>query len=258
MIENLISKENKKIKQIKALDTKKNREKLGCFLVEGKRMVSEAVEYVPDRISYIVISETFHLENNNWVKGIDEMGISVYTIKDNVFRSVSNTVNPQGIAAVIKIKDVEKPKSEYMKRVLILDGVSEPGNVGTIIRTAEAAGIDAIYLMKGCADVLNPKVVRSTMGSLFRVPIIQGCSIEDLKELKNNGFEIIVSSLDDSVNINEYNTTKKPAIVIGSEASGVHADVLAISDVKVHIPMQGRVESLNAAVAAGILMYRIG
>lgn len=258
MIENIVSKENKKIKQINGLQLKKNRDKLGCYLVEGKRMVTEAIDYIFDRISYIVISETFYLENNNWVKSIDETGVSVYTIKDNLFKAVSNTVTPQGILAVIKAGDTKKLDPKMLNKVLILDGVSEPGNVGTIIRTAEAAGIDAIYLMKGCADVYNPKVVRSTMGSIFRMNFLQVSTISDIEELKNNNFEIIVSSLDDSVNINEYNNTKKPAMVIGSESSGVCVDILNISDVRVHIPMHGKVESLNAAVAAGILMYKIG
>lgn len=256
-LEIIVSKDNKKLKLLKSLSLKKNRDKTGLFSVEGKRMTNEALKYAGDKIEFVYAGEIFANENKNLLKAIDENGISVYTVKDNLLKQVSDTVTPQGIGAVLKMPDIPEV-SEADKFVLVLDGVSEPGNLGTIIRTAEAAGIDRVYMMKGCADIFNPKVVRSTMGSIFRVPFICGCTALDIKNIKNKGFEIISSSLGESMDINEYNKNhKKRALVIGSEAFGVSDEILAISDKRVHIPMCGKVESLNAAVAAGILMYMI-
>lgn len=263
MTEIIESANNKKLKLLKSLAAKKSRDKTGLFVVEGKRMAGEAVEYALSSIEFAAVSRSFAEENKILVKSIDELGISVYTIKDNLFNQVSNTVTPQGISIVMKggsNAKVNDNMSEF-NRVLVLDGVSEPGNLGTIIRTAEAAGIERVYMMKGCADIYNPKVVRSTMGSIFRVRFVRDCDIQAVRELKENGFEIAASSLGESIDVYKYaeslNKNTKRAIVIGSEAFGVSVEVLSLADVCVHIPMQGKVESLNAAVAAGILMYML-
>lgn len=261
MTEIIESANNKKLKLLKSLAAKKNRDKTGLYTVEGKRMTQEAIEYAGDSIEFVAVSLSFARENKNLVKSIDESGVSVYTIKDNLFNQVSNTVTPQGISAVMKIRADAGAESDVpdCSRILILDGVSEPGNLGTIIRTAEAAGIGMVYLMRGCADIYNPKVVRSTMGSVFRVPFVRDCGIEVIKRLKESGFVIAASSLGESVDVYEYANsaakTNKRAVVIGSEAFGVSDEVLSLANARVHIPMQGKVESLNAAVAAGILMY---
>ena len=144
--------------------------------------------------------------------------------------------------------------------LLFLEGLQDPGNLGTIIRTAEAAGIDAVYMLRGCADIYNPKAVRSTMGSIFRVKFACGCGLEIIGGLKERGFEIAATELSGSVDLFEYargSRDKKIAAVIGSEARGVSKEALALSDVRVRIPMDGKVESLNAAVAAGVLMYAL-
>lgn len=249
---------NQKFKLYKSLVTKKSRDKNSLYLVEGKRMTYEAVEYDKENISSIILSRTYFDELQNDAKNFfDDKDISICVFKDSLFTQIANTVTPQGIAAVMKIGDkdrIEKIK-EPKKKVLVLDGVSEPGNLGTIIRTAEAAGIETVYLTKGCVDLYNPKVVRATMGSLFRVPVITGCDIDDIKGLKDKGFKVVASYLGNSENVYDLKKAEKTAIVIGSEAFGVSKDMLEISDAFVHIPMNGKVESLNAAVAAGILMY---
>lgn len=256
MIETITSADNKKLKLMSLAAVKKGREKHGVFLVEGRRITEEAVEYAADRIKYIFVSNTFAVNNNSFVCGLDAAGFSVYTVSDKLFRAVSDTTTPQGIAALIEIP-VSKPESaDKLERVLILDGVSEPGNMGTIIRTAEAAGIDAIYLMKGCADIYNPKVVRSTMGSIFRMRFVNAC-FDDAAELKKHGFEVVASALDDSVDLYEHPYSNRCAVIIGNEAHGVSDELSGLSDIKIRIPMQGRIESLNAAVAAGILMYTV-
>ena len=261
MTEFIESPNNKKFKLFKSLSLKKNRDKSGLYTAEGKRVVSEAVEYARDSIEFIVVSSLFVKENKILIKSIDDMGIQVYTVKDNLFNQASNTVTPQGIASVMRMHKADSNNISGIKRALILDGVSEPGNLGTIIRTAEAAGIDMVYMIKGCVDIYNPKVVRSTMGSLFRVPFVCDCNTEVVLRLKENGFKIAASSLGESIDVYEFADTleenSKRAVVIGSEAFGVSQEVLNLADVRVHIPMQGQVESLNAAVAAGILMYML-
>ena len=155
MIESITAKENKKLKLISSLSAKKGRIKNNAYLVEGKRMVLEAFEYVRDAIMFIIISENFSSENKDLVTSLDESAISVYTVSDKLFKESVDTMNPQGIAAAVSIKNLSVKKSELndINKILILDGISEPGNLGTIIRTAEAAGIELIYLLKGCADI---------------------------------------------------------------------------------------------------------
>lgn len=257
-MEHIESKDNKKVKLLRSLSIKKNRDKTGLFIVEGKRMTDEALEYAASLTEFVFVSGTYAEANS--FGAIENMKIPICVLSDSLFRQISDTVNPQGIGAVLRqpeTPDISTNGSH--SRILVLDGVSEPGNLGTIVRTAEAAGIEAICMLKGCADVYNPKVVRATMGSIFRVPIISGCGYESVAALKEKGFSVIASALSGSVSVYEYaqmnKENTKRAIVIGSEAFGVSDEILKLADTRVRIPMQGRVESLNAAVAAGILMY---
>ena len=260
MADIISSGDNKKLKLLSAAATPKGRKKHGLFLVEGRRMVEEAVRFATEKIRYIFVSESFGSGNPDFMKKLDGGGFLVYTVTDKLFSSAASTTTPQGVAALLEIGGDKNPKADGLLNVLILDGVSEPGNVGAIIRTAEAAGVDAVYLMKGCADIYNPKAVRSTMGSIFRMNFKTGCEIGDIEELGRSGFKIAATALDGSVDLFEYAREKegvKMAAVIGSEARGVSDEVLSLSDVRVRIPMKGKVESLNAAVAAGVLMYAL-
>lgn len=259
MIEAITSRENKKIKQMLAAATVKGRKKYGVYAVEGRRMVEEAVENVPKDIKWILVSESF-AQKDFLAERLDKSGFLVCCVPDGLFRSVSDTINPQGISALMAVKDFATPIPGDMRRIVVLDGVSEPGNLGAIIRTAEAAGVDALYLMSGCADIYNPKTVRSTMGSLFRADILRCCGVKDIENLKDFGFEIASTELAGSMDLFEYaknSKGKKIAAIIGSEAGGVSKELLNLSDIRLRIPMCGKVESLNAAVAAGILMYAL-
>lgn len=259
MIYPITSKDNKKLKLLSAIATPKGRKKHGLFPVEGRRMVEEAAEFARDKIRCVFASEAF-AAGDPLPESLSKRGFDVYVVSDKLFRAAANTVTPQGIAAAVEVFPDETAPTNGMSNVLALDGVSEPGNVGAIIRTAEAAGADAVYLMKGCADIYNPKSVRSTMGSIFRVKFRTGCGVLELKKLKDDGFTVAASALDGSVDLFEYakeRSCRKTAVVIGSEARGVSPEVLGLSDVNVRIPMKGGVESLNAAVAAGILMYAL-
>lgn len=256
MINRITSRDNKLLKTVRSLHRKKGREQTGLYFAEGVRLVREALLFISDRVEFLLVSESYFSKNSEITDDMNSKGIEIYVIPDNLFYDICETQTPQGIAAVIRMNDIEKSDFSALKYVLILDGVSEPGNMGTIIRTAEAAGIDLIILMEGCADIYNPKVVRSAMGSLFRMSFLKG-DINTIKEIKESGFFIAATALENSEPIENIDVDGKRAIVIGNEARGVSREVLAAADRAVRIDMQGQVESLNAAVAAGISMYML-
>ncbi len=250
----ITSRDNKLLKQVRSLQSKKGRQTTGLYFVEGRRMVEEALENAREMVEAILVSDVFAERNQTFLHKLDENGKNLYTAKERLFHEICDTETPQGIGAVLRM-----PKDGFSldnkNFLLALDGVSEPGNLGTIVRTAEAAGVDGILLFKGCADLYNPKVVRATMGALFRMPIQVGVEPAFLKECKEKDFFITATALRDSIPLAEREKRKKQVLIIGSEATGVSEEVLALSDQRVRIPMAGKVESLNAAVAAGIAMY---
>ncbi len=251
MINRITSRDNKLLKTARSLHKKKGREQTGLYFAEGVRLVSEALLFIKDKIEFILLSESYFAKNSEIADDTE-----VYVIPDKLFDDICETQTPQGIAAVIHMENMEKLNFSDTEYLLILDGVSEPGNMGTIIRTAEAAGIDAVILMDGCADIYNSKVVRSAMGSLFRMKFLKG-DLDIISNLKQDGFFIVATALENSEPIERVELQKKRAIVIGNEARGVSRDMLHIADRTVRIDMQGEVESLNAAVAAGIAMYML-
>ena len=184
-MENIIieSNQNKIIKEVNALKAKKERDKTGLFILEGKRLVEE----IPNswEIKYLLKAESYS-EDINFE--------SVYTVKDSLFEKISETVNPQGILAVCHIKEFDVTNVDYGNSpfFVVLENVTDPGNMGTLIRTADAAGADGIFLSKGCVDIYNPKVIRATMGSIFHLPIYRNLNLMDLMEdFKNNNVKII-------------------------------------------------------------------
>ncbi len=253
----LTSRENKFLKLVRSLKSKKGRTLSGLYFAEGKRMVEEATIYAKEEIQGVLVSDTFVQKNPDTMQEMETAGFFVYQTADKLFAECCDTETPQGIGVVLKTGNQEI-SPEGSRFLLALDGVSEPGNLGTIVRTAEAAGVDGILLLKGCADLYNPKVVRSTMGSIFRVPCMTGLTPEYLELCKKNGFFVTATALSQSVSLKEARRQEKQILVIGSEADGVSPEVLQLADQCVRIPMAGKVESLNAAVAAGIAMYAIG
>lgn len=255
-MQELLSRENRFLKLVRSLQSKKGRVTSGLYFAEGRRIAEEALTYAREQIEAVLASDAFYEKNRDDVKKIDSSGIQVYTVPEKLFFECCDTETPQGIGVVLKTEQREIDR-ENARFLLVLDGVSEPGNLGTIVRTAEAAGVDGILLMKGCADLYNPKVIRSTMGSVFRIPCVSGITLPELAEWKKSGFVVTSTALSRSVPLSEAKQSEKQMLVIGSEANGVSEEVLAISDQCVRIPMSGKVESLNAAVAAGIAMYAL-
>ncbi len=257
MIENISSKDNKTLKLIRQLKKKNGRADNRKFIAEGIKMVREALVYVPKDLCCVVASDELFAKEPELIKSCDAACGRVYLVPECVFDELSDTDTPQGVLAVINWKDKQFNAGDSERRIVVLDGISEPGNMGTIIRTAEAIGYDAIYLMKGCTDIYAPKTVRSTMGSIFRMNFKSGCTASDIDELKELGFTVIATTPSGVVALEEYKAPEKCAIIIGNEAHGVSQEIMEKSDVGVRITMDGMAESLNAAVAAGIVMHWI-
>ena len=244
-METLTSLKNPKVLAWRSLKDKKGREEQQAFLVEGVRMVREA------------LSSSFTVKALLLREGFDPgfpvpAGIPVFLLPVHVFQSVCDTKTPQGVAVVLELCT----HGVFGNRLLALDGVQDPGNVGTIIRTADAAGFDGVLLSPDCADLFSPKVLRSTMGSVFRLGFSFPSSLPDeLKKLKTNGFSILSSQLDGEPFYDRKEVAPSFVLIIGNEGNGISEAVKAVATHRLCLPMRGGAESLNAAVAAGIMMY---
>ena len=240
---------------IKKLKDKKYRDEAGLYIIEGVKMIEEAI-VANAKIDKIVVCEECLKTGDIEQKLLYEIAkYDCIYVNAKVFNFLTDVVAPQGILAVLE-KPSKTEKIQYDQDIILaLDGIQDPGNLGTILRTADSVNLKQIIVTKTTADSYNPKVVRSTMGAILRVKVIETDDlVATLKEIKKNKFKVVVTSLDtnDSVYDIEYN---KKVIVIGNEANGVSKEVQAIADNRVKIPMLGKTESLNASVATGIMLY---
>lgn len=254
------SSQNNTIKEVKALHLKKNRELQGLYFVEGIRFVNEAIDN-DQEIQKILCSDKLEsIHGGKELMGrVETVCNECILVPDKLFCEVSDTQTPQGVLAVVKKKtwDYRQVLSDG-KSIVILDSLQDPGNVGTIIRTADAADMSTVLMTKGCVDLYSPKVLRSTMGSVFHLPVFEGLNIlEVIADLKEYGYRIIASHLNGENNYYEEELSGKVAIVIGNEANGISDETAATADRLVKIPMPGKAESLNASVAASIMIYEI-
>ncbi len=246
------SSSNSIYKHVKKLQTKSGRNKSSQYLAEGQRSVSDALRHGAD-IEYIIICEDAKLS-------LDPSGLKVYEMSRRLFDSLKLTVNSQGIIAVINYELPDASQLDFSKArtVVYLDCVTDPGNMGTIIRSCDALGADAILLSKGCVDIFNPKVVRSTMASLFNVPIFEETSPEEtFGALRAHGFDIIGTFPTDATACHELDYSGKTVIVMGNEANGISGEIAAMCTKRAAIPMTGRAESLNVATALTVMLYEI-
>ena len=251
----ITSKDNDLVKDIKKLKEKKYRDLLNKYIIEGVKLIEEAIKEKVD-IEHVVICEDCMEEGIFDKKLMYEIAkLDCVYVNSKVFSGLTDVVNPQGILAVVK-KSNKEPKINYDEDIIIvLDGIQDPGNLGTILRTVDSANLKQIIVSSETADAFNSKVVRSTMGAIFRVNVIKSQDlVKDLANMKAHGFEVVVTSLNTNNVIYDIDYTKK-VIVIGNEANGVSKEVQEIADNKVKIPMIGKTESLNASVATGIMIY---
>ncbi|ELC8464403.1 TrmH family RNA methyltransferase [Clostridium perfringens] len=244
------SKNNNLFKEIKKLKEKKHRIKSNKYLIEGLRFVEEAIKSKVS-IDSIIFTESFNEKNPDLFLKINE-NIKLIQMNEALLKQLCSTENPQGIVGVINMQNKELKSGEL---VVLVDKVQDPGNMGTIIRTAHAAGAAGIVMTKGTVDIYNDKTLRSTMGSIFYIPIVEDDSLDFVKSLKKEGYKLVVSSLQGKNNFFEENLQGKVMIAVGNEGNGVSEEVYDIADIKVKIPMPGEAESLNVAVATSIMIY---
>ena len=246
---------NPQVKAAAELKLKKYRQQRGLFLAEGLRTVEEAVAAKQaESIFYTAI------EDDRTRAALEEAAaqqVKLTCVSDAVLKKIADTETPQGIIAVCKMQPVALDDLLASgKMLLVLDRVGDPGNVGTMLRTADAAGIGGVVLLKGSVDAYAPKTVRSSMGSLFHVPVLSGVGETAFIESAHNaGYELLVTCLDGADNLYKADLHGRLAFVMGNEANGVSAGLLEAADKRVFIPMAGRAESLNVAMAAGIVMF---
>lgn len=253
MIRQIQSSQNDKYKHFKALKQKKERSLTGQYTVEGVKSVKDAIEARAD-IFAILVSEEFNSQNEFELP----QNTDIYVISDKLFPALSTTESPSGIIAVINIKQKQNVILNINKPYVYCDNIRDPGNLGTIIRTADAAGFGGIMLSPECVDIYNPKTVRSSMGSFFHIPIFEDVKYSQIQEFKSSGFSVVCSLLDNDTIDYTLSDMKKPLIlVIGNEANGISEEMKLLADEKVKIPIDGKAESLNAGVAAAILMYEV-
>ena len=251
----ITSKDNDLIKNIKKLKEKKYRDLENKFIVEGIKMVQEAIKENA-KINKIVVCEDCINDGTLKKELLYEIAKQdcIY-VTEKVFQTITDVETPQGILAVIE-KENSEDKILYDEDVIVvLDGIQDPGNLGTILRTLDSVNLKQIILSEKTVDAYSPKVVRSTMGAIYRVNIIKSKDIlETLKNIKKHKYEIVATSLQTDKTIYDIDYKNK-VIVIGNEANGVSKEVLELSNQKVKIPMLGQTESLNAAVATGVILY---
>ncbi len=249
------SKQNSLVKKISSLYKKKYRDKENLFVVEGLRSVSLVCENKIEDIEYVLITEeyvekfTYTLDHNK-----------LYVCSDEVFKSIADATNAQGILAVCRkpVKDLNHLLKKEKVFLLVCENLQDPGNAGTLIRTVDSVGADGIVFTQGSVDVYNPKVVRSTVGSILNVDIYENVDVSVLvKNLKQNKITCYGTSLDTKMYHDELIYNENLAIFLGNEANGLLQSTQDMLDIKVKIPMCGKAESLNVGVAGSVVCYEI-
>lgn len=246
-MDHIQSTKNPRVKEWKKLHTKKYRDQTGLYLIEGFHLVEEAMKVG-------TIEEVMLLEQLDQPSFLNDVPIT--TISSDVSRFISDTETPQGIFAVCR-KMEKRIDLSSQRRFLLLDAVQDPGNIGTLVRTAEAAGIDAVIFGTGTADLYNPKVIRSAQGSHFHIDTY----VDDLASLINRfqtaQIPVYGTALEGAIPFTEVPSTDTYALIVGNEGSGVQPELLARTTKNLYIPIYGKSESLNVAIAAGILLYHL-
>lgn len=261
----ITSENNAKLKEmIKLQKNARHRKKEGLFVAEGIKLVKEAAKY--GRLRQVLIKESLWLDR--WQEkpeseiaeefSGENRRIGVDVVPDDLFDLAADTVTPQGILGMVDMPSysqeeiLNSPAGLY----LLLDDLRDPGNLGTMIRTSEAAGVAGVIMSKGTVDLFNPKVVRATMGAIFRVPFLYVESLpEMIRQMKQKNISVYGTILEESRVYDDPDYTKPSGIVVGNEANGISKEVRESLSGRIHIPMEGSVESLNAAVAAAIVLY---
>ena len=258
-MELIVSKSNDNVKFIRSLNEKKYRTKYNAFYLEGVKVTNEILDKNEAiDILFIAYSKSLLISTNGGQALLDRISslknVKVLEFEENIFKYMTDTVNTQGILVVMKIPKYSL-ENEENKNIILLDKVQDLGNIGTIIRSCNAFGVDTILCTSGTADVYSPKAVRATMGGILNVKIIYLENIEEINLLKKIGYKIVTTSLKTQNSIDSIDYNNKYIFVMGNEANGVSKEIIDISDFVVKIPMSEKIESLNVGVATSIILY---
>ncbi len=254
-MQKITSRDNDLVKHIRKLKNKKYRDTNQEYIIEGIKLISEAIKENANIKKIILCDDCEKTEHISKDLMYEIAKYDCIYMSDNVFNYLSEVNTPQGILAIIGKQQSDLDIDYSQDIILALDDVQDPGNLGTILRTIDSIGLTQILVSKDTVDAFNPKVVRSTMGAIFRVKVIESTNLlKTLKEIQKHKFKIMVSSLqtDNSIYDVDYN---KKVIVVGNEANGVKSDIQQLADEKIKIPLLGKTESLNVSVATGIILY---
>ena len=234
---------------------KKYRDRNGEYLIEGPNLLKEALKEEIE-VEAVFVRPEMTDEEAGIIEEGPELDRKTFILSNRLFDELKDTETSQGIVTVVRKRQDPSPKGRPGGNYVVLDRLQDPGNIGTILRTADAAGFDLAVFMKGTADPFSPKVVRSATGSLFRLPMVFVKDAEELAELVHSaGKRLIATAMDAEKAYYDCDLEKDAAIIIGNEGNGISPELMMRADEKIMIPMAGNTESLNAAVAAGILMY---
>lgn len=251
----ITSKDNETIKHIRKLKEKKYRDEYGEYVIEGIKLINEAIEENANIKTILVCDNCNKIEKINQNSMYEVAKQNCLYVDEKVFNTITDVRNPQGILAVVEKNGEEKEINYNEDVIVVLDDIQDPGNIGTILRTLDSVGLSQVIISKRSGDVYNSKVVRSTMGAIFRVKIIESEDLkETLKTIKKHKFKVVSTSLDTDKSMYDIEY-KKVAIVVGNEANGVSKEIQDMSDEKIKIPMLGKTESLNVSVATGVVLY---
>lgn len=253
----ITSTSNAKVKRLSALKKKRKlRDSENVFLIEGIRMFREAPE---NEILEIYASSSFMEKERLLVnKKAAACGVRTEILADSVFEYVSDTKTPQGVLCVLRQKKTKllEISQNGNPLLLVLDNIQDPGNLGAVMRSAEAAGVTGVIMSGDCVDIYNPKTIRSTMGSVFRMPFVYVCDLaETIQELRKEGIRFFAAHLEGNKAYDEVCYCGKSAFLIGNEGNGLKKEIAQCADQYIKIPMCGQVESLNAAVASSVLLF---
>lgn len=248
-MEEIQSAKNARVKEWKKLLTRKGRDQKGQYVVEGVHLLEEAIK--ADEVVEIMVQSGFSAMDAEQLKQYPMTIISA-----EVSRAISATETPQGIFAVCNKRTASVDPSLH-RRLLLFDGVQDPGNIGTMVRTADAAGIDAVIFGEGTGDLYNPKVIRSAQGSHFHLNVETGNLSEWIGKLKAAGIPVYGTAIENAQVYTDVPPTDAFALIVGNEGAGVDPAILKLADKNLYIPLYGQSESLNVAIAAGILLYHL-
>ena len=268
-METITSVNNQRVKDIANLKLKKYRTESGTFFAEGLRAVMEAVQFAD--VTDLFFTKTEEDKMAGILKNAEAKGARLYCVDEKVMAKLSDTKTPQGVLAVIRMpeNDLQRLRADVFAQktasgfepdnnapVVILDRIQDPGNLGTIIRTADAVGALGIILLDGCVDAYSPKAVRASMGSLFHLAAVQDVTAEEaLTWCYRNGYEPAATALRNAQNVYKADISKKMAFIFGNEANGVAGELQEAAETRLFIPMGGQAESMNVAMAAGIILF---